>query len=76
MITTYTCQHCSQLPPPPPIFSIGPPPNILSIDIHCSSRLLSSIQHKKIISSSSFVPIALGIVIALLISTGTVLLIK
>ncbi len=76
MITTYTCQRCSQLPPPPPIFSIGPPPNILSIDIHCSSHLLSSIQHKKVNSSSSSIPVALGIIIALLISTGTILLIK
>ncbi|CAF2376448.1 unnamed protein product [Rotaria sp. Silwood2] len=80
MTTTYICQHCSQLPPPPPIFSMGPPPNILSIDIRCSSRLLSSssIQHKKVISSSSSssVSVALGIMIALLISTGIILLIK
>ncbi|CAF3372558.1 unnamed protein product [Rotaria sp. Silwood1] len=81
MITTHICQHCSQLPPPPPIFSMGPPPNILSIDIRCSSRLLSSssIQHKKVTSSSSSsssVSVALGIVIALLISTGTILLMK
>ncbi|CAF4399315.1 unnamed protein product, partial [Rotaria sordida] len=55
MTTTYICQRCLQLPPPPPIFSMGPPPNILSIDIRCSSRFLSSsfIQHKKVASSSS-----------------------
>ncbi|CAF1317497.1 unnamed protein product [Rotaria sordida] len=80
MTTTYICQRCLQLPPPPPIFSMGPPPNVLSIDIRCSSRFLSSfIQHKKVASSSSSsssVSVVLGLVIALLIATGTILLIK
>ncbi|CAF1264694.1 unnamed protein product [Adineta steineri] len=83
MITTYTCQRCLQLPPPPPIFSLGPPPNILSIDIRCSSHFLSSslssIQHKKFTYSSSSslsVSVALGFMIVLLISTSTILLIK
>ena len=80
MMTTWVCQHCSQLPPPPPVFSLGPPPKILSIEIYCSSRLLSSssIEHKNVhsSSSSSAVPITLAILIGLLLSTGAIVLIK
>ena len=45
----YRCQRCSQLPPPPPIFSLEPPPNLLSVHLHCTAR----IEHKQIISSAS-----------------------
>lgn len=80
IMTTLICQHCSRLPPPPPVFSLGPPPKILSIDIYCSSHLLSSssIDPTKIKSSlaSSFVLITLAILIGLLLSTGAIVLIK
>ncbi|CAF0761758.1 unnamed protein product [Adineta steineri] len=81
MASGYACQHCSQLPPPPPMFAIGPPPNILSIDTRCSSRSLSltSIETKKAVSSLSSlssVSIILGIIIALLITLTTIVLIK
>ncbi|UJR10595.1 hypothetical protein I4U23_014792 [Adineta vaga] len=82
MIRIYSCQRCSQLPPPPPIFTLDPPPNILSIDIRCSSRSLSSptMHHQKYTYSSSaaslFLSVSLGIMIVLLISTSTIFLIK
>ncbi|CAF3612240.1 unnamed protein product [Rotaria socialis] len=83
MTTTHKCQRCSQLPPPPPIFSMGPPPKFLSMEIRCSSRMLlsASVAHEQVTpssssSSSSSVSVALGIMIALLITTGTVILIK
>ncbi|CAF2393346.1 unnamed protein product [Rotaria sp. Silwood2] len=77
MASGYACQRCSQLPPPPPMFTIGPPPNILSIEAHCSLRSLSSssIENKKSTSSSS-ISIVLGIIIAFLITFSTVVLIK
>jgi len=66
------------LPPPPPIFNIGPLPNIFSIEAHCSSSSLSlpSIENKKGISSSSSISIVLGIIIAFLITFSTIVLIK
>ena len=76
MASGYACQRCSQLIPPPPIFTMGPPPNILSIEVRCSSRLLSasSIENKR--STSLSIPIALGIIIAFLITFSTIVLIK
>ncbi|CAF0966391.1 unnamed protein product [Adineta ricciae] len=76
------CRHCSQLLPPPPMFTIGPPPHILSIDIRCSSRFLSpssSTQHQKLTYSSSatlFLSVSLAIMIVLLIFTSAIVLIK
>ncbi|CAF0878745.1 unnamed protein product [Rotaria sp. Silwood1] len=77
MTSGYACQRCSQLPPPPPMFTIGPPPNILSIEAHCLLRSLSpsSIENKKSTSSSS-ISIVLGIIIAFLITFSTIVLIK
>ncbi|CAF2117608.1 unnamed protein product [Rotaria magnacalcarata] len=77
MASGYACQRCSKLPPPPPMFTIGPPPNILSIEVRCSSRSLSPslIENKKSTSSSSL-SIALGIIIAFLITFSTIVLIK
>ncbi|CAF3319505.1 unnamed protein product [Rotaria socialis] len=77
MASGYACQRCSKLPPPPPMFTIGPPPNILSIEVRCSSHLLSPslIENKKSTSSSS-ISIALGIIIAFLITFSTIVLIK
>ncbi|CAF0723606.1 unnamed protein product [Rotaria sordida] len=77
MASGYACQRCSQLPPPPPMFTISPPPNILSIEARCSLPSLSpsSIDNKKSTSSSS-ISIVLGIIIAFLITFSTIVLIK
>lgn len=66
----YRCQRCSQLPPPPPIFSLEPPPNLLSVHLHCTAR----IEHKQIISSASSFHFAILFLlcIIILISIGAI----
>lgn len=76
MASLYGCQRCSRLPPPP-MFNIGPPPNVFSIEAHCSPRLSSSSPSIKVEkSNSSSIPIVLGILIAVLIFSSTFILIK